>query len=249
MKNWTNKREEILSTSLPIVTGRYGVIPHSVFLEEIQEELHKQGHTIVEESYLTADNNKILTGSFRIQNNTDIEIMPCIQFVNSYNKTRKASIRVGGTVLVCKNGMLGSAPGGSYTRKHIGINALPDFRKHLNVGISGLTLEFERLLKNKQEMKDIQIDKSIIARLVGDMIINEDLITTTQLSILKHEINFSANFKGNTLWDFYNNTTESFKDTHPSFYDKQHIKFHSFITSKFDLSGNKGIYGKKLELA
>lgn len=248
MKNWTDKRENILNTALPTATKSYGVIPHSVFLEEIQEELYKQNYTIAEERYLTADNNKILSGFFRIQDFTDMELMPSISFVNSYNKTRKASIRVAGTVLVCKNGMLGSTPGGSYTRKHIGINALPDFRKHLSIGISGLISEFERLLKNKQEMKDIQIDKSIIARLVGDMIINEDLITTTQLSILKHEINFSANFKGNTLWDFYNNTTESFKDTHPSFYDKQHIKFHSFITSKFDLSGNKGIYGKKLEL-
>ena|SRR3990167_6019709 len=248
MENWTNKRDSILTTALPEATKSYGVIPHSVFLEEIQEELYKKSYVIAEERYLTADNNKILSGYFRIQNFTDIEIMPSIYFVNSYNKTRKASIRIAGTVLVCKNGMLGSTPLGSYTRKHTGINALPDFRKHLIVGIAGIDAEFERLLKNKKEMKNIETTKTIIAQLVGDMIVHEELLTATQIGILKHELSYSENFKGNTLWDFYNNTTESFKTNHPSNFDKQHVKFHSYITDKFDLTGHRGLYGKKLEL-
>jgi len=248
MINWSDKKELITSIPLPEHAGRYGVIPNSVFLNEIQEHLDKKGYKVAEERYLTANNGQILTGNLRIQDESDLELMPSINFVNSYNRTRKASIRVCAMVLICKNGLMGSTEHGSYSRKHIGEKALPDFRKHLELAVNGLDAEFERLLKNKQEMKEIELHKKIKAQLVGDMLLNEDLITSTQLGILKKEINFSEHFKGNSLWDFYNHVTESFKDTHPSFYDKQHVKFHSYITDKFSLSGSRGLYGKAIEV-
>lgn len=248
MINWTDKKDEIISIPLPEhKSSRYGVIPHSVFLDEIQEHLDKKGYKIAEERYLTANKGQILTGNLRIQNDSDLEMMPSINFVNSYNRSRKASIRVTGMVLVCKNGMMGATEHGSYSRKHIGEKALPDFRKHLELAVNSLDEEFARLVKNKQEMKEIELHKKIKAQLVGDMILNEELINSTQISILKKEINFSEHFKGNSLWDFYNHTTEAFKQTHPSFYDKQHVKFHSYITDKFSLSGHRGLYGEALE--
>jgi len=248
MTNWTDKKDELASIPLPEHAGRYGCIPHTVFLNEIQEHLDKKGYKVAEERYLTASKGQILTGNLRIEDSSDMEIMPSISFVNSYNKSRTASIRVTGMVLVCKNGMMGSTEHGSYSRKHIGTKALPDFRKHLELAIGGLEEEFQRLIKNKQEMKEIELHKKITAQLVGDMILNEELINSTQISILKKEIKFSEHFKGNSLWDFYNHTTEAFKQTHPSFYDKQHVKFHSYITSKFNLSGNRGLYGEMLEI-
>lgn len=248
MNNWTDKKEELALIPLPEHGKRYGVIPHTVFIDEIQEHLDKKGYTVAEEKYLTASGGQILTGCLRIQDTSDLELMPSITFVNSYNRSRTASIRVTGMVLVCKNGMMGASAFGSYSRKHIGTKALPDFRKHLELAIGGLEEEFQRLVKNKQEMKEIELHKKIKAQLVGDMILNEELINSTQISILKKEINFSEHFKGNTLWDFYNHTTEAFKQSHPSFYDKQHVKFHSYITSKFDLSGNRGLYGEKLSV-
>lgn len=247
MKNWTDKRDDIIATPLPASSGRYGVIPHSVFLDEIREELDKKHYTIAEERYLTASNNQVLSGFFRIQNHTDIEIMPSVHFVNSYNKTRKASIRVTATVLVCKNGMMASTVKGSYVRKHIGTRALSDFRAHISTSIDTLEDEFARLVKNKEEMKSIGLTKRDRALIVGDMLLNEDLITSTQLSILKEEIKFSEHFKGTSLWDFYNHTTESYKENNPNNFDKQHIKFHSYISDKYSLSGHTGLYGKALE--
>ena len=247
MQNWHDKKEELAIIPLPEHGKRYGCIPHTVFLDEIQEHLDKKGYKVAEERYLTASGGQILTGNLRIQNESDLEMMPSINFVNSYNRSRKASIRVTGMVLVCKNGMMSASKDGHYSRKHIGEKALPDFRKHLELAINGLDEEFARLLKNKQEMKEIELHKKIVSQLVGDMILNEELINSTQISILKKEIKFSEHFKGNSLWDFYNHTTEAFKSTHPSFYDKQHVKFHSYITDKFDLSGSRGLYGEAIE--
>lgn len=249
MKNWTEKREDILNIPLPEHSNRYGVIPHSVFLGEIEQELANKGYNIAEQRFLTANNGQILTGTYRIQDEQDSEMMPSISFVNSYNRTRKAEIRVSAMILVCKNGMCASTPYGSYSRKHLGDKALPDFREHLKLSIDNLQPEFDRLKKNKEEMKQIQIDKVVINQLVGDMFLNEQLITTTQLGILSKELKYSQNFKDGSLWSFYNNTTESFKENHAALYDKQHIKFHSYISSKFNLTGDKGLYGSKLEIA
>jgi len=247
MNNWTNKREDILNVEAPTLGGRYGYIPHSVFLNEIGEELYKQNKSIVEERYLTANNNKIITGSFQISDNTDTEMKPSITFTNSVNKMRKAEIRLSGTILICKNGMMGTIENGYYARKHIGDKALPEFRGHIKLAIAGLDAEFERIKINRDEMKNIEINSKIRAQLVGDMLINESLINATQLSILQKEIEFSKDFKGNSLWDFTNHVTESFKENHPMYYDKQHAKFFSYIGDKFSLTGSRGLYGSKLE--
>lgn len=241
MKNWQSTKQNILDCPLPPQTGSYSVIPHKVFLEEITGELRNKGYVIAEERYLTLSNCNVLTGLYRIQSSIGGEMAPAISFVNSYNKTRKAEIRASALVLVCKNGMMGTVSNGYYARKHTG-DALVQFREHIKVVIDGLEEEFKRLVTNQAEMKNIILDNSLRATLIGDMLINEDLLTSTQLIILKRELKKSLYFRGQTLWDFYNNCTEAFKDTHPSYFDKQHVKFHTYICDKFQLTGSRGLF-------
>ena len=229
MKQWLTNRQEILATPLPQHGGRYAVIPHSLFLNEIQDRLKAKGYDIAEERYLTTWNEQVIAGVFRIKDN-NTELAPSISFINSYNKTKKASIRAGAVVLVCRNGMMGAIENGSYSRKHTG-TALEDFREHVELVIDGLEKEFIRLQSNVREMKNISVDN-----------MDEQLITNTQLSIFKKEKKSSLNFRGNTLWDFYNNCTEAFKDSHPVIYDKQHVKFHTYICDKFQLIGSRGLF-------
>ena len=240
MKQWLTNRQAILATPLPQHGGRYAVIPHSLFLNEIQDRLKAKGYDIAEERYLTTGNRQVIAGVFRIKDN-NTELAPSISFINSYNKTKKASIRAGAVVLVCRYGMMGAIENGSYSRKHTG-TALEDFREHVELVIDGLEKEFIRLQSNVREMKNISVDNILIANLIGDMVMNEQLITNTQLSIFKKEKKSSLNFRGNTLWDFYNNCTEAFKDSHPVIYDKQHVKFHTYICDKFKLTGSRGLF-------
>lgn len=247
MKDWTSKREDILSTPLPVHTGRYSVIPHFVLINELQEKLAIKGYEIESEKYLTANSNQIVTGVFRLKADSEIDIKPSVTFINSYNKTRKAEIRSGVEILVCRNGLIGLS-GVKYSRKHLGTNALTEFRHHIDMGIDNIEKDFNALKTNVQEMKDIELTNKAKALLIGDMLINECLINATQLSIVQKELKYSEHFKTDSLYDFYNNVTESFKDNHPLNYDKQHIKFHSYISSKFDLTGNTRIYGAKFDL-
>lgn len=240
MKNWESTKQNLLDCILPTATASYAVIPHKVFLEEITEELRDKGYTIADERYLTIQNCQVMTGMYRIQSDIG-DLAPAISFVNSYNKSRRAEIRASAVVLVCKNGMMGTMENGHYSRKHTG-NALEDFREHIKIVIKGLEEEFTRLRNNQKEMQNITIDSVLRSSLIGDMMINENLLTLTQLAILKKELKSSMYFSSNSLWDFYNNCTEAFKDNHPSNFDKQHVKFHTYICDKFKLTGSRGLY-------
>ena len=246
MKNWTNTKEFLNSIPAPCETDSYCPIAHSVFLNELQEEIARKGYIITEERYLSASNGQIITGNLAIKSDGTV-LTPMINFTNSYNKMRSASVRASGMVLICKNGMMGATSAGSFVRKHTG-NALEEMRAKIIQVVDSLEEEFLRLSKNIEEMKKIELDKTVIATLVGDMFINENLITSTQLGILSRELKYSENFKDGSLWSFYNNSTQSFKENHPLLYDKQMIKFHTYISDKFELTGHRGLYGKALEV-
>lgn len=246
---WELTRSNILAADVPANTDSYTAIPHRVFLEEISAELSLSGYNIVAEEYMGTKGYQAVTGSFIVNKRGELspntELAPTVFFVNSYNKTRKASIHAGAKVLVCKNGMMGTVSSGHYSRKHQG-NALEEFRSQIKVVIATVDEEFKRLETNVAEMKLMKLNKDMIARLVGDMIMNEDLINNTQLSILKHEISYSKTFNDGSLWSFYNNCTQAFKETHPLYYDKQHIKLHTYLTDKFTLTGARGLYGNAI---
>jgi len=245
MNKWTTNKDFLREIPVPEKTKSYSPVPHSIFIDELQENIAKAGYVITHENYLPASKGEILTGMLTVAHPDSSIIQPSVHFVNSYNKTKVASIRAAALVLVCKNGMMGHTTKSFYKRKHSG-DVLDELRKHILLVISEIENEFQRLKKNMEEMTEIHLSKGVMARLVGDMYMNENLITSTQLSILKKECKNSEYFKSDTLWDFYNNLTESFKDNHPMLYDKQMVKMHSYISDKFALSGHTGLYGEPI---
>lgn len=64
-----------------------------------------------------------------------------------------------------------------------------------------------------------------------------DLITSTQLGIIKRELNEPTfkDFTDPTVWSLYNHITYSLKEAHPSQYMKQHINVHKFFEEEFSL--------------
>lgn len=234
-----NIKQEILNTPLPIHGNKYGVIPHSLFIDTVQEKLYNKGYEIIDENYYANKNCNVISGRFQISSNQDLDITPSIFFENSYDKTKSASLMIGGVVLICKNGMLGNIV--RYKRKHLG-NAFTDFLSTLEEGILQIENEFEKLVVVKDEMKNIEVNKSTVHKLIADMYLEEGLIKETQLAILKRELKQSENFKGNSLWDLYNNITESFKSNNSKEYTSQHSKFHGYISDNFNLSYKPNLY-------
>jgi hypothetical protein len=246
MKNWQNTTDFLREIPLPTQTHTYKPVSHAVFIDEIKEELYKRGHSVKTERYLTANNGLIMTGNFTIEN-PDGEINPAIFFTNSYNKMRKAELTNGVIVLVCSNGMISMDVTNKFSKKHSG-TVLEDLRNNIVLSVESIDEEFEKLRKNAEEMKQIQLSDNQIASIIGDMYINESMISETQLSILKKEVKTSTNFKDNTVWDLYNNTTEAFKASHPMHFDKQHLKLHAYMSDIFSLTGARGLYKNKQSL-
>lgn len=243
MKNWNSTKDFLLSIPQPEQTRTYSPVAHGTFINSIESKLAEKGYNIIDERYMTANGGKIMTGYMTLGNSEFEGVFPSIQFVNSYNKTRKASVRASGVVLVCKNGMMGATEHGFFQKKHTG-NIMTELNEQIDKIVTiGIEKEFERISTNVREMKEIKLSERVIHELVGDMFLKEALIGATQLGILKKEISYSKDFKDGSLWSFYNNVTEAFKENHPFLYDKQHVKFHTYITDKFGLSGSRGLYG------
>jgi hypothetical protein len=246
MKNWINNTDFLREIPLPTATKSYAPVPHTVFLDEIKEELYKNNYRIKEERYLSANNGLIMTGNYMIEGEDSI-ISPSIYFTNSYNKMRKAELSSGVMVLVCKNGMISMDSTNRFSRKHSG-TVLEDLRSNIKLSVNSIEREFEKLKINMKEMQQIELTPTQTAQIIGDMYINENLIKETQLSILKNEVKFSKDFTTNTAWDLYNHCTEAFKDNHPLEYDRQHIKLHSYMSDIFSLTGSRNLFKKNFKI-
>jgi hypothetical protein len=241
MKNWSRSEEFLLGIDKPEATDTYSPIAHEIFVAELQELLYKKGMEVVSKKYLVDSKGQTMAGEYMINNHIDNEMTISIGFQNSYNKTVKAGINCGALVLVCKNGMYRSE-GSSYHRKHTGC-ALEDIRRNIDLVVSESEEQLIRLIAKREQMKLMELSNARIAALIGDMYLNEGLINTSHLEIIKREMSSSKDFKERTVWSLYNWTTEAFKDAHPTTYLKKHLMLHTYICDKLGLTEGRSLYG------
>jgi hypothetical protein len=244
MKNWEENEDFLKSVEKPTYEGRYCAIPHDLFIDEVNNQLTLKGMEIEKKNYLIANKGQIMIGEYSIKA-PDPEMNISISFRNSYNKQVSASIKSGAIVLVCSNGMY-SIRGENFKRKHLGVDAFRDTQRNISLSIDNAEAEYKKLLQDRNELKERRVTNKIIAELVGDMYLNESIITETQLSLLKNELKFSKHFTEDNAWCFYNNVTEVLKDNHPTNYIKQHLKVYSYLSDAFDLTNKSGLYKKAL---
>lgn len=246
MRNWTTSEEFLLEIPEPTKTATYSPIPHRIFIGELQEQLDKKGLQICDKKYMVNGKGNMMTGEYGIcpVGGEDEGAIMSIGFQNSYNKTKKAGLYSGLLELVCKNGMYTRRQGGVYQRKHTG-TALEDLRVQMIATIDNTQDGFGGLLEERRNMKEMELSKQVIATLVGDMYLNEHIINSTQLGIIKDEMMYSQVFKERTAYSMYNWCTEALKNNHPGNYIKSHLKLHTYISNKLNLSSTRlNLYGR-----
>jgi hypothetical protein len=97
---------------------------------------------------------------------------------------------------------------------------------------------YEKSVGDKNRMKEIGIDKKVIAEIIGDLYINEELIRSEQLSIIKQELEhptFDYKAEG-SAWQLYSHITHSFKRAPANRYIGDHQKLHDYFTQRFNLN-------------
>ena len=238
MDTFNTTKELIMNTPVPVQTRTYKPVSHSSLIDLTLNSIEKAGFILDKEVYSSAVDGQVANGRFSISNVADSEMQLQIGWQNSYNKQLTLKFAIGTRILVCQNGCV-SGDFGAFKKKHVGEiqtftpNAIVDY-------IKGAGDVFERMQAERERMKQVELTKRTKAELIGRMIIEEQFITSTQLNIISRELQAPThdyNAK-DSLWELYNYTTFSMKETHPSNWMNNHIKAHKFFNTFSDTTYN-----------
>lgn len=226
--------QHIRNASLPNHGKRYTVIPHGFIIDETRKELANAGFRINQELYKTSLDGQVAQGVYHLNYGTDQDMGLMFAWSNSYNKQMRFKCAVGAQVFICMNGVV-SGDLANYKRKHTG-SALIDVTNTIQFQISHAKEYYDNLVADKEMLKQITLDKSQQGTVVGRLLIEQEILTLTQVGIVQREIEkpthqYSAN--PNSAWDLYNHITLALKDSHPLSYLNDHQKVHNFFVNEF----------------
>lgn len=224
--------EQFIDT--PIIyegSEKYHPVSHRRIVETVEEYLDTHGLLLEKRHYLTNSKGTQAMGIY-VLGELNSEMNYEIAWRNSLDGTMSFQIVSGSEVAVCSNSnMWGEF---SYKRKHLGEKTTYEIIEHLKWSINN----YDSILKQHTEMsevlKNIDITPTYASELAGRLFIQEELITATQLSLLKKEIidpTYDYNAK-NSLWELYNGCTHSVKETTPKLWVNTHRNLADFFMDK-----------------
>lgn len=219
----------LMGIPLPNQTKTYKPISHRQLIELSLEGIDKAGFIIDKEIYSMAKAGNQANARYHLKHGNDPEMGLMIGWQNSYDKSMTLKFAIGAHVFICSNGAI-HGDIGAFKRKHTGDvqtftpTKITEYLQIAEISYNGLVLDKER-------MKEIEITKRTQAELIGRMYIEDAIINSTQLAIIRDEIakpTYDYNAPG-TLWELYNYTTFSLKEAHPQYWFDNHINVHKFF--------------------
>lgn len=239
---YQSTKEILLNAEIPQQTRSYKPVSHQQLIDLTLESIYQSGFELQTEAYSSAREGKVANGRFAIKNVADSEMQLQIGWQNSYDKSLSLKFAIGTKIFICENGCV-SGDYGAFKKKHQGEiqsftpQAITEYIKRAGEA-------FKKMQQEREFMKSITLDKRTKAELIGRMIIEEQFIESTQLNIIKRELNKLTHDYGfpDSLWELYQFTTFSMKEIHPSLWMNSHIDAHSFFLEA------SGIITKKQEI-
>ena len=204
-QDYKTTKELLLSTPLPETTRTYKAVPHAQLIDLTLEGIHKAGFQITHEAYSSTSDGQIAYGKYSIGNVGDKEMNLQFTWQNSYNKKLKVKFLTGAVILVCTNGMMSFRAMNSLNNKHMG--EIQTFAPRMIAQyIEKAANVFTTLQGDREAMKQVEVDRRLAATLIGRMYIENDFIESTQLNIIKRELDkptFDYN-ASHSLWELFN---------------------------------------------
>lgn len=236
--NYYTTSEYLKNVEVPIQTSSYKPVSHSIVIDTIEETLYKTNINILNKSFLAARKGNQATFHYTLDLHNDKEQAVQIIAQNSYDKSLSFKLASGTEIFCCKNGAISSNTGDAFKKKHVGeIQTLSSNK--IKEFVYNSQLYFDNYISKRELLKNYELKKNVIPELVGKLFLEEDIINTEQLNILKKEINNSSynyNCDVNSAWQFYNNVTAALRTSHPSLWVKNHIQFDEFINYQLNLN-------------
>ena len=232
METYSTTRDILTHAAVPMPTRTYKPVSHTQLMDLTLESIHSAGFTLDKEMYTSARDGKVANGKFTIKNVADKEMQLQIGWQNSYDKSLSLKFAIGTKIFICSNGCV-SGDYGAFKKKHQGEiqtftpTAITDYIK--NAGEA-----FTRMQEEREFMKSIEIDRKTQAELIGRMIVEKQFIESTQLNIIRGELDKPTHAYGapTSLWELYQFTTFSMKEVHPSLWMENHMDAHSFFVEQ-----------------
>lgn len=229
--NYSMTKGILVNAALPQQTRTYKPISHQQLMDLTLESIHQAGFELDKETYSGAKDGQVGNGRYTIKNIADSEMQLQIGWQNSYDKSLSLKFAIGTRIFICQNGCV-SGDFGAFRKKHVGSvqeftpSAITEYIKR-----SGDV--FSKIQEERETMKKIEMTKRTSAEIIGRMFLEEEIIQSTQLNIIKREMDnpsFDYGAAG-SMWELYNHTTLAMKELHPSLWMNNHMKAHSFFVN------------------
>ena len=232
MSKYYSTREMLVNARPPEETRTYKPISHAELIDLTLQSIYGAGLQVEKEIYMTAKDANVAVGRYFIKGLEDSEMQLQVSWQNSYDKSKRLTFSVGANILVCTNGMMALRGINSFKKKHTGEiqeftpNNIPEYIKR--AGEMFATLQADR-----ESMKQVEVDKRRTAEILGRLYFEEQLIESTQLNIIKRELEkptHDYSSKG-SLWELYQFTTFAIGGIHPATWMEEHLEAHRFFVS------------------
>lgn len=228
----------LTGAEIPRESRTYKPVSHGQLIDLTLESINQAGFTLDNENYSAARQGNVANGRFSIRNVADNEMQLQIGWQNSYDKSLSLKFAIGTKIFICQNGSV-SGDYGAFKKKHQG--DVQEFTPQaITEYIKAAGDAFQKMQKERELMKHVQVDARVTAELVGRMILEKQFIESTQLNVIEREIKnptFDYNAP-NTLWELYQFTTFSMREIHPTLWMGNHIDAHEFfVNASGELSG------------
>jgi hypothetical protein len=229
--DYNTTRDLLLQTELPQQTRTYKPISHQQLMDLTLESIGQAGFTLDKEIYSGGNNGNVATGRYTISNVMDAEMQLQIGWQNSYDKTVSLKFAIGTRIMICQNGCV-SGDYGAFKKKHMG--AVQEFTPGaITEYIKQAGEAFKKMQEERDAMKQIEVTKRQKAEFIGRLMLEEQIISSSQVNSIAREFDnptFDYGAPG-SLWELYQFTTQSMRETHPGMWMSDHIKAHSFFVN------------------
>ena len=222
--------QELKAAPLPAKTATYTVISHGFIIDEITSELEKAGFEIISEEYRANNNLEVARGSYIIRRSEDPNFSMCFNWVNSYDKSTKFQCSVGGYVWENYSYVI-EKEDNTFIRKHTG--GADELAKHTIADkIANAEKYYKSVLATKTAMENITVSRGQVAKILGDLYFNFDMISIEQLSGIKKEYmkpSYVYPTYSDSLWTIYCHILTIIRSSHPKTWLMQQGFIHNYL--------------------
>ena len=221
----------LLQVDIPEDTRTYKAVSNEVALRAIRNGLSQIGMTPRDQEFKLSNNGQIATGRIFL-GDPEEGIQRCLGWINSYDKSKPFGIACGANVFICSNGMFTSEI--VTLRKHTK-NVMDDLNSMIQKALRYLESSFKDAITLKKYFERVKLERNAINEIIGQLYLEEEIITNYQLSIIKDGLQNSDVFNLRaepTMWNLYNVITESFKRSHASSFLEDHVDLNNYMMRK-----------------